>query len=483
MRTKNVVAPTIAIFLCLFAGGCAYTVPYSPSSLGTSHSFAEHTSYPANLYISDFNSDNFVNVDVANNIDMHVNLSNFGFYLQKDITSTLSKEVIFRNIVKKQADADLLLRGRMEKIKFINNMGVSMRADATLYAEIVSVPNYNPIWSIRLNGWAIAPGGLNADGALDSLRSTFTKSLIEHMLQSSQLQESSLQISTTKAKSSENNISVQNNNNNADTMNLQSKSPKGANKEWQTLVETNQESFVNRSIFGIYVIENDNKEIEIYRVSKQSVTAKSDLRIGDIITRVDDIDITNRSQLFELIYERKNAGDTVDVFIKRRGGLLKKSITPPTDYLMKDLYALLYEITKNEEPIRLAIIVNSLTNMYLEGTTLEKWKEMMKPILGGSLENYYLSFLRPEKNFLLVDREKASIVLSELKLQQSGLIDVTTQQKLGKMLGASHLLLIDFSRSYLSDTEALDMEIHKLIEVKTGKILASVPFKMKTTAK
>lgn len=251
----------------------------------------------------------------------------------------------------------------------------------------------------------------------------------------------------------------------------------------ETLIQTNPQSFVKRSIFGVYVIENANKEIEIYMVSKQSSAFEADLHIGDIIIGVDDIEIKNRSQLFELIYERKNPGDAVDLLIKRKGRLIKKSITPETSYISKDMYALLYEITKNIDPVNLAIVSGSLNNIYLQGEALEQWQATMKSYLITTMENYYLTFLKPERNFSLIDRTKVSNILNELEMQYSGLVDVNSQQELGRMLGASHLLVIDYSRSYVSNTEALDVELHKLIEIKTGKVLASVPFKIKVNAK
>lgn len=248
------------------------------------------------------------------------------------------------------------------------------------------------------------------------------------------------------------------------------------------LIKENQQSFVRKSLFGVYVTENSNKELEIYRVIKQSASSDAGLHIGDCIISVDNIEIKNRSQLFELIYERKNPGETIEVVLKRKEGLVKKTITPTTDYILKDAYALLHEITKNKETINLAITINEINNIYLESTALVQWKATMKPFLNSLWENYYLSFLKPERNFSLIDREKVSNVLNELKMQHSGLVDIASQQKLGYLLGASHLLIIDYSRSYVSSTEALDIETHKLIEVKTGKILASVPLQIKQKA-
>ncbi|MFH1854381.1 MAG: PDZ domain-containing protein [Candidatus Omnitrophota bacterium] len=159
----------------------------------------------------------------------------------------------------------------------------------------------------------------------------------------------------------------------------------------ETLIQTNPQSFVKRSIFGIYVIENANKEIEIYMVSNKSSAFEANLLIGDIIIGIDDIEIKNRAQLFELIYERRNPGDTVDLLIKGKRGFIKKSITPKTSYLMKDMYALIYEITKNIAPVNLAVVSGSLNNIYLQGVALEQWQATMKSLLVTSMENYYLS--------------------------------------------------------------------------------------------
>lgn len=245
-------------------------------------------------------------------------------------------------------------------------------------------------------------------------------------------------------------------------------------RHMEELIKSNEQSFVKRSIFGVYIIENDNKEIEVYRVNNKSVADKNDIRIGDIIISVDNIEIKNRSQLFNLIYERKNPGDTIDIILKRREGFIRKTITPPTNYIIRDLYALLYEITKNEEPVNLAIVINSIGNVYLQDGALEQWIVATKSLVISQCENYYLSFLRPERNFMLVEREKISKVLKEFEMQYSGFVDESSQHEIGYMLGASHLLLIDYHRTYISNNKALDVETHNLIEVKTGKKLASV---------
>ncbi len=244
--------------------------------------------------------------------------------------------------------------------------------------------------------------------------------------------------------------------------------------KYQDFVDANPLAFVKISLFGVYVIENSDNEIEVYKVVKGFAASKADIRVGDRIVSVNKIDIKSRVQLFEIIFERLSPGDAIEVKLKRNENLLTKNVSPQTRYFFKDLYALTYEITKNSGPVNLAIIVNSLEDSRLSKADINR----VKSTLISQWGNVYLTFLRPEKNFSLIERDKIDTVLIDLGTQQSGLVDTASQQKVGYMLGASHLLVIDGYAEYLLNSKTRYIESHKLIEVKTGKILANVPYRM-----
>jgi hypothetical protein len=101
----------------------------------------------------------------------------------------------------------------------------------------------------------------------------------------------------------------------------------------------------------------------------------------------------------------------------------------------------------------------------------------MKSTLMNNWENTYLQNLRYEKDFSLVDRNKTEQILKEFVSQKTGLVQEESPVKLGLMLGVTHLFIIDFSRFTLSPREAIDVETHRLIEIESGKTIASLSLK------
>jgi len=247
----------------------------------------------------------------------------------------------------------------------------------------------------------------------------------------------------------------------------------------QKFIKENPQSFVEKAYIGFWVIKNYKNELEITYVDGSSPAGAIDIRTGDIIESVDNVAIKDRKTFFS-IFDRKNPGDFIDVVLKRDGKLINKNFKLTSHHFPYDMHILRQKVIE-EDPINLAIIIGDISNVYLQDkTTLEEWKRGMKSFINSNLENYYLRILKYEGNFSIVDRQKTEIVLSEFAFQQSGLIQKESQAKLGKMLGATHLLIIDYSRFYLSPIKAHDVQTHKLIEIESGKTLANTVFK--TTA-
>ena len=236
------------------------------------------------------------------------------------------------------------------------------------------------------------------------------------------------------------------------------------------------QSFIEKAYVGVWVIKNSKNEFEIAFIAKNSPAALVDVRVGDIIESIDNLTFRDRAELLRF-YDRKEPGDEVNAVIKRNGILINKKVRFGLHHFTNDLYALM-KLVATEEPVRLAVVVGDISNVYLQDKTImEPWSRGMKSILISGWENTNLQFFKHELFFSVIDRHKIDSVLNELKFQQSGLSKSETQVKLGEMLGATHLLIIDFSRFYISAAEASDFESHKLIEVKSGKVLANALFK------
>jgi hypothetical protein len=144
--------------------------------------------------------------------------------------------------------------------------------------------------------------------------------------------------------------------------------------------------------------------------------------------------------------------------------------------LPRDQYALLQEVAK-ENPVNLAVIIGNISNIYLQGVALEQWKNGMKSMIVTTLENDLLGFAKYEKNTSIVDRHNLDKAVNELALQQTGLIKEESLIKVGEMLGATHLIIVDFSRFSLTTKEANDVQTRRLIHIESGKTLASLSLK------
>ena len=76
----------------------------------------------------------------------------------------------------------------------------------------------------------------------------------------------------------------------------------------------------------------------------------------------------------------------------------------------------------------------------------------------------------------IIDRQKTDAIINELKFQESGLVDNKSREKLGSMLGATHLLIMDISLSRSIDNKAEYLYVMRLMEIASGKTLSISTF-------
>lgn len=245
----------------------------------------------------------------------------------------------------------------------------------------------------------------------------------------------------------------------------------------EKIVKENPESYVRKAYAGVYVIKNNEGKCEVALVGRDSPAGLAGILAGDIIYSVNDVLIEKRIQLFD-IYDQMHPKDFVNVKIIRNGGILNKRFQLKEKYFLHDFYVM-NRILCNENPVRLAIVFGDISNLYLENTPkFDHWKIGMKSYLLGSLENKYLRVYKYEKNFSVVDRARTKKICDEFKLQMLGLASSDTQIELAKMLNATHLLVVDLSRFPKSASKCDDVNIRRLIEVESGKTLASIAIKV-----
>jgi len=246
--------------------------------------------------------------------------------------------------------------------------------------------------------------------------------------------------------------------------------------QYETLIKENPSAFVETIYAGVYIITNANREMEIVFVRKDFPADKAGIRVGDIIVSADNVKVNDRFTLFKIFYEGKKPGNSIPVVLKRNGEPLNTAIQFSSVYLPKDEYILRQEVTK-DKALNLAIIVTELSNVYLQGEPLEQWKRGMKSFILGQLENRLREFLKYEKKASIISKENVESVLKKLAFQQTGMISEDSQIKIGNMLGATHLLIVTIARFEQSPSKANDIEIRRLIDINSGKTMASISLK------
>ena len=107
----------------------------------------------------------------------------------------------------------------------------------------------------------------------------------------------------------------------------------------------------------------------------------------------------------------------------------------------------------------------TLAVLYFDNNSIAD-KEKMEP-LGKGMASMLITELTKVKAFRVVERERLNDVLAELKLSQTGVIEQSTAQKIGKLLGAQTLLLGSFMNSFGSKIR-VDLRI---VETETGLTL------------
>jgi hypothetical protein len=82
-------------------------------------------------------------------------------------------------------------------------------------------------------------------------------------------------------------------------------------------------------------------------------------------------------------------------------------------------------------------------------------------------------------NYSVADRDKTDRVLRELGFQMTGAVSADTARQVGKMIGASHLLFVDFTRFQQAGGAYEDDSSVRLVAVESDSVLASVRFRQR----
>jgi len=129
--------------------------------------------------------------------------------------------------------------------------------------------------------------------------------------------------------------------------------------------------------------------------------------------------------------------------------------------------------------LSLAILFTSCASQPIsseKGNTIAVWDlddlspyVSSRPQLGELLSGQVIETLQKRRDYTVVERERLLLVLEELHLGTSSLVDEATRLKLGKLIGARFMVFGGYQ--VLGDKIRVDL---RMVEVETGKVLKAV---------
>jgi membrane-associated protease RseP (regulator of RpoE activity) len=234
----------------------------------------------------------------------------------------------------------------------------------------------------------------------------------------------------------------------------------------KTQIEPVKPGFNRYPFIGISP-EMASGRVQIYDVMQDGPAGKAGLQRGDVVISMSGRTVTKMVDLIEEANRRK-IGDPVDIAVLRNGVPLTFTVTLSHFDIRQDFDAIRKALWSGNK-VAMCILVGEVINSRITNDrTLDQWKKAKKSKLIADMEQVYLKSFAQAPNFMVIDRYKLDDVLKELEFNQTGMISDDMRNKLGRTLGATHLLVIEYS--------LIDMHTYtyRIIEVQTGRVLASV---------
>jgi len=217
----------------------------------------------------------------------------------------------------------------------------------------------------------------------------------------------------------------------------------------------------------------NNSQTEILKVAPNTPAEKADLKPGDIIVSVNQLPVKTRSE-YRAIMETITTETPISIVVKRNSEYITKTVIPKIVTSFYSASAIGRIVMEENKKVNLIIVPGEITYNYggnISNSQLADWKKAMAVQSRDYVESGLVRAYRDQPNFSIVARENTDKILEELKIQQSGA--VTELIKSGKIIGATHLLVIDFNRFRTPDWSTLDKTTRRLIEIETGKTIAT----------
>jgi len=140
-----------------------------------------------------------------------------------------------------------------------------------------------------------------------------------------------------------------------------------------------------------------------------------------------------------------------------------------------DYHKAIQRLLNKDQKVVLGVIVDKVFTTSV-GDWVESWRASIKHTQMVDLQNSILKYAGfiDYPQFSLVDRAGIEGVLKELNFQQTGYLSTKDQQKIGEILGITHILFETYSRFPASGPYSYTDQVDfRLVEIKTARVLAT----------
>jgi hypothetical protein len=212
--------------------------------------------------------------------------------------------------------------------------------------------------------------------------------------------------------------------------------------------------------------EEQNGQLVIKKIYSNTPAEKVGLLTGDVILTINGKKLTRKE--YVSMMDNWEPEQPILLNVNRNGQILDFRIQPVTVQVPL-VSRKIQELLDDNKHIVMAIIVTRVENKSssetLDYRANERWVESIKSTLLSDKERFYLKDFDHHGNFIIVDHGSIDSIIKKMTFSADFASD-ESRNKFGRLTGATHVLLLHFSRFPEGDVIS-----QRLIDVETGKVL------------
>ena len=216
--------------------------------------------------------------------------------------------------------------------------------------------------------------------------------------------------------------------------------------------------------------------IEVEEVLAKSAADSVGLKPGDVIVEANGLDMVKPVNRPRFLQSIRYPNRPLQMKVQRGGQPLDLTVTPTMTpiWVWEPLMDAIYSEVMKGKPVAVALVIDQINYVNSRpGPELDSLKDATKTNLENRVDAILIrSAPRGCGNYHVVDRNKTSEILAELKFQMTGAVSAETVKQIGKLSGASHLVFASYSH-WPAGSGYHGVNSIRLVEVESGDVIVA----------